>query len=707
MTPRGRLQPVELATAAVMGAVTVILVLAGWLVPHASALMGLAVVPMAVVAHRHRPRAVVAGAVAAATVAFLVVGIGPVPTVALCAVVGGIAGHAHRREWGWWRVAAAALVAGPVLGGLTDLALVAFASLRRLTLRNLRDTWVGYARIIDRARPLRPVTREITPWVDTVIRDWWQTVLVVLVVVTFVATVVTWHYVRGLLRRLALVPVEDRLAPEQSGPRPADIAAPVPVPVELSDVTVRYPRSSDDALAGVSLCVQPRQRTVLLGPNGSGKSTLARLLAGRAPTSGFVARGGPVGLGRPRGTAVVSQQPESQVLGIRVADDVVWGLPASWDVDVDALLAEVGLAGLATRETSGLSGGELQRLALAAALARRPQLLIADEVTAMVDAAGQDGIVALLGRLPADHAVAVVQVTHRAGEIAGADRVAVLERGRLVADGRPEDIPAPVAAGDRPAIFSAVHGEGLLVVDHASSTYPVHAEGLLVVDHASHTYAARTPWAQPALCDVSLTVDAGDGVIVLGDNGSGKSTLAWVMAGLLRPSSGGCLLAGRPVTQQVGSVALAFQHARLQVLGTTVGADVRAAGGVEADAGRAALRELGLDPAVLWDRPVDELSGGQLRRVALAGLLAADPRVVILDEPLAGLDEESRAALLAGLGRLRRERGLTLVVISHDLEATAICDRVARLDAGRLVADERLAGPAAPSSRRRPAGVWP
>jgi energy-coupling factor transport system ATP-binding protein len=496
--------------------------------------------------------------------------------------------------------------------------------------------------------------------------------------------------------------------------------------VELRAVTVRYPRAREDAIAGVSLCVRPRRRTVLLGPNGSGKSTLARLLAGSPPTSGTVRRPGPVGLGRPGGTALVSQQPESQVLGVRVADDVVWGLPADWPVDVDALLAEVGLAGLASRETSALSGGQLQRLALAAAIARRPQLLIADEVTAMVDAAGREEIVALLRHLPAHHAVAVVQVTHRVGEVAGADRVTVLQRGRIVSEGRPEEMPGaraalgaspatPAAAGpslapDRPAAEAVAplarsrHQPGVPppgVPRPGGTPLPGPLQGplpaplpapLLVVDEVSHTYAARTPWAQPALHDVSLSLAAGDGILVLGDNGSGKSTLAWVMAGLLRPSAGECLLGGRPVTDQVGRVALAFQHARLQVLGTTVGADVRAAGGVGTDAGKAALRQLGLDPAALWDRPVDELSGGQLRRVALAGLLAGDPRVVILDEPLAGLDEESRAALLDGLARLRSERGLTLVVISHDLEAATICDRLLRLDAGRPAGEERLAG---------------
>jgi energy-coupling factor transport system ATP-binding protein len=228
-----------------------------------------------------------------------------------------------------------------------------------------------------------------------------------------------------------------------------------------------------------------------------------------------------------------------------------------------------------------------------------------------------------------------------------------------------------------------------------------------VADRVSHTYADRTPWSQTALRGVSVSVRAGEGLLVVGDNGSGKTTLAWVLAGLLRPTEGECRLRGAPVHRHVGSVALAFQHARLQVQAATVGADVEAAGGVDRRAGEEALARLGLDPELLWDRPVDTLSGGQLRRVALAGLLASDPEVLVADEPLAGLDDESREALLAALVDLRNRRGLTLVVISHDAEAGVVCDRTVRLERGVVVGEGPLpadpAGtPGPPSSRDTP-----
>ncbi len=163
------------------------------------------------------------------------------------------------------------------------------------------------------------------------------------------------------------------------------------MPVRLTDVRFRYPKGDRDALGPVTLSVEPGEHVAITGPNGSGKTTLMLMLAGRDPSSGTVERPGSVGLGRPGGTAVIMQHPESQVLGTRVADDVVWGLPPGMSTDVNQLLTEVGLDGLAERDTGGLSGGELQRLAVAAALAREPSLLIADEVTSMVDQDGRDG----------------------------------------------------------------------------------------------------------------------------------------------------------------------------------------------------------------------------------------------------------------------------------------------------------------------------
>ena len=427
-----------------------------------------------------------------------------------------------------------------------------------------------------------------------------------------------------------------------------------------------YPGATTPALVDVNFTVRRGEFVTVVGHNGSGKSTLTRLLAGRAPTVGTLTRPGSAGLGRHGGTAVVLQRPESQILGTRVADDVVWGLPPESHPDVDALLAEVGLAGMGMRETSGLSGGEMQRLAVAAALARRPALLIADEATAMVDQAGREELVSLLAELPRRHPMAVVLVTHHHADTRNADRVIQLQRGRQI--------------DHQPGWMTSTFG------GPPSAPWPVSTRAVLQLTDVTHTYNDRTPWSRRALSDVNLTIGDGDGLLVLGGNGSGKSTLAWIMAGLIAPSKGTAVFDGKPVSRQLGTVGLTFQHSRLQLQRRTVAEDIEAAGGPEIGSVQVswALDAVGLDRHTAG-RSIDELSGGQMRRVVLAGLLVRQPRVLILDEPLAGLDPPGRHEILNVLRWIRRN-GTAVVVISHDVDGMdAVCSRTIRLSEGRIL----------------------
>ena len=186
---------------------------------------------------------------------------------------------------------------------------------------------------------------------------------------------------------------------------------------------------------------------------------------------------------------------------------------------------------------------------------------------------------------------------------------------------------------------------------------------------------------------MNFTVNEGDGVLIHGGNGSGKSTLAWIMAGLATPTSGSCLVRGRPAHEHVGEVAIAFQAARLQLLRSRVDLEVASAAGFSPyDTGRvaAALATVGLDGS-LARRRVDQLSGGQMRLVVIAGLLARWPQALILDEPLAGLDADSQRGLLRLLTDLRINTGLTVVVISHDFTGLEeLCPRILHLNGGVL-----------------------
>ena len=307
-----------------------------------------------------------------------------------------------------------------------------------------------------------------------------------------------------------------------------------------------------------------------------------------------------------------------------------------------------------------LSGGELQRLAVAAALARTPSLLVADEVTSMVDQQGRDGLMAVLAELTRRRNMSLVHITHYNGEAEAADRVVNLTGGS-----------AMVQAAEPPAPTAAVH-----------SDVPV-----LELGGVGHRYGDGTPWATTALRDIDLVVHEGDGVLVHGLNGSGKSTLAWILAGLTEPTTGTALLDGRPIAEQVGAVALSFQAARLQLMRSHVHREIASAAGFSArDRGKvvAALATVGLEPEIA-DRRIDQLSGGQMRRVVLAGLLARSPRAIVLDEPLAGLDATSARGLLRLLEELRRG-GLTVVVISHDFAGMEeLCPRTLHLRDGVLV----------------------
>ncbi|QKT05822.1 DUF2232 domain-containing protein [Gordonia sp. X0973] len=692
-TIRGPLRPHEVALAAVLGGLTVATVVIAQVLPILTSVALLAPVPLALISQRTRPRALIATVVAAAGVAFALAGLSSAVGVVGAGLIGGVVGEMKRRRSGLAAFTGAALIVAPILGGLSVLVLLVLAPLRRLVLESLKNTSNGMAKAIDgmadqvgkiggpdnvtAVHQLADAVRWLT---KLGIDYWWVWMWISGALGTLVSLYLAWWLVGGVIERVRAIPSTDTLDDGTS-----DIADPAPVgplPVELDAVGFVYPgasgsgwdsarRPSVPALDGVSLRVDPGEFVAVVGANGSGKSTVAKILAGRAPTSGEVRRPGDPGLGRPGGTAMVLQRPETQMLGARVADDVVWGLPADVEVDVDALLAEVGLTGLADRDTADLSGGQQQRLALAAALARDPALLIADEVTSMVDPQGRAELLEVLATLPARRGLAVVLITHRADEAAAADRVIHLR------DGRVDPEPPQWLGAPEPDVAPSEKVAGVRA--------PTGGETLIDLSGVGHKYLAGSPWEVTALRDVTLRVGRGEGLLIVGGNGSGKSTLAWILAGLTSPTSGTARYEGEPIDKQVGQVKLTFQHARLQLQRPTLGEDIQAAGGVDVGSTEVArlLEEVGL-PREFATRSTDALSGGQMRRGVLAGALAGHPEIIVADEPLAGLDPQARADVVALFGRLRAA-GLTLIVISHDLDEIAtVCDRQVELVDGVL-----------------------
>nr|WP_090276966.1 ABC transporter ATP-binding protein [Mycolicibacterium komanii] len=665
----GPLRPVELAQASVMAALCAATAIIAVVVPFAAGLSLLGTVPMGLLAYRYRVRVLLTATVAGGIIAFLIAGMGGFMTVVNCAYIGGLTGIVKRRGRGTPTVLVAALVAGAVSGVVVVVALSILSRLRHLIFESVTANINGLAAVIARIPDMEGAADRLKRDFATAL-DYWPLLFFSAGVmsITFVSLVGWWALSR-VMERLAGIPDVHKLESSK------DVGAIAPVPARLRDVRFRYPNTDHDALGPVSLSVEPGEHLAVTGANGSGKTTLMLMLAGREPTAGTIERPGAVGLGRIGGTAVVMQHPESQVLGTRVGDDVVWGLPPGKATDVGQLLAEVGLDGLAERDTGGLSGGELQRLAVAAALAREPSLLIADEVTSMVDQQGREGLMSVLSGLTRHHQMSLVHITHYNDEADAADRTV-----DLTGNGGAADNTDMVESADAP----------VATVEPGTDAPPV----LELVD-VSHEYGSGTPWAATALRDITFTVHEGDGLLIHGLNGSGKSTLAWIMAGLTEPTTGACLLDGKPASEQVGAVAISFQAARLQLMRSRVDLEIASAAGFSPrDRARVneALSTVGLD-ATLAKRRIDQLSGGQMRRVVLAGLLARSPRALILDEPLAGLDATSQRGLLRLLVDLRRRAGLTVVVISHDFAGLEeLCPRTLHLEGGVLVPAPTAAG---------------
>ncbi|MEV6774447.1 ATP-binding cassette domain-containing protein [Nocardia sp. NPDC051030] len=662
ISARGPLRPIELATGAVLGGATVGLVTVGSLVPFAAALQLVAAVPMGLLASRHRLRALVATTIAATLVTFVAAGVVPALNLVSVAVIGMIIGIVKRRHGGLPAVVGLSALAGLVGASFSVGMLLLFSRTRELLFDTIRNTAKGVENLAARQASLEPLGRWVADFTDALLRWWWLYIGGGIVVGVLVSGIVSWFVLGAVLDRLAWLPGRDDLLDAPADDRPVE-----PLPVTLSGVAFRYPGARTDALYGIDLTVRRGEFVAVVGHNGSGKSTLTRILAGRPPTHGTVTRPGAAGLGVLGGTAMVLQRPESQTLGVLVADDVVWGLPTeiAAATDIDGLLGEVGLAGMGRRETATLSGGQQQRLAVAAALARKPTLLIADEATSMIDPEGRRDLVALLADLPRRHDMAVVLVTHHEADAAAADRVVHLQAGRTVAH---------LPAWPRPVRDQRRRPMG---------------EPVLELRDVRHTYNAGTPWEAPALHGIDLTVRRGEALLIVGGNGSGKSTLAWIMAGLTVPSGGSCELHGgrggtRPVSKRIGRVQLAFQHSRLQLQRQTVGAEIEDWGGSGTAAVARALDAVGLDRA-LAGHSIEGLSGGQAKRVVLAAIVARRPQVVVLDEPLAGLDPQGRAGVVELLARLR-DSGLTLIVISHDVaDMSAVVDRTVHLSDGHLL----------------------
>lgn len=516
----------------------------------------------------------------------------------------------------------------------------------------------------------------------------------------------------------------DRSSPEPAGVAPA---------VALTDVSVRFPRRSQPVLNGVFLDLQPGEQVLVLGPSGSGKSTLLDTVAGFVPHSVNAALSGEVRVcgsvtahssvvELARHVAVMRQDPASGICLPLVEQELSLPLenrstePGAISDKIEAALRSTDCLHLRSRRTNELSGGEAQRIALAAALVADPHVLLLDEPTSMLDARGIRSVNRALRSTTSERRPTVLTVEHRLDDLAGhrgvpalPPRAVVLDAaGSVRADGRTTEVLREQASmlvesgcwlpleaelhalsGCQGGLASRQNQRLLLgLAGRSPSGERDRCRGRSVLtaqDVAASRQeivtrrrsGRRRAAAVPMLTGINITLHAGETVALLGANGSGKSTLLLTMAGLIAPAD------GRVEGRQPG---LVFQNAEHQFFSHTVVDEVGYQ--VREQRQRVVARQLQRHRLEhLATQNPFSLSGGEQRRLGLAAMLAHEREALLLDEPTLGLDRRDTLATLRLLREIAAE-GSAVMFASHDLRSVAtIADRAVVLAGGAVIAD--------------------
>ena len=499
--------------------------------------------------------------------------------------------------------------------------------------------------------------------------------------------------------------------------------------VETRDLFAVYPSPTGGvaALQGLTLAVEEGEVCVVLGPSGSGKSTLMRVLAGlHRPSAGSVVvagvdlvrapRRGLVGY-RNRVLGYADQHYWRALAGELTAEELI-GIPLGLGAmparergsRARELLERVGLLDRSDALPGELSGGEQQRIALCAAVANRPRLVIADEPTGDLDAESAGEIYALLSELVAEDRVAAVVVSHDPASTDIADRVVHIRDGRVseekvgafdtavVGAGGwlrvPEDVLHAAGIHDRALIVPSAGFVGLHPVDGRRATSEASTPALQGAhgDLLEARAVSRHYGTQVALDRVDATFNPGEFTVVTGPSGSGKSTLLALLSGLDVPDEGEVLVAGTLISSLDRDARAEFRSARFAVVGQVpglsgfltsrenveLGLGLRGVRSAEANERAAeALAAVGL--AEHADRRVDLLSAGQRECVALARAFAVRAPTVIADEPTSRLDSATTRAVGGLLADLARRTGSTVVCATHDPLLIELADREIRM----------------------------
>ena len=562
--------------------------------------------------------------------------------------------------------------------------------------------------------------------------------------------------------------------------------------IEIKDCTYEYVRRDENdevveklsAISHLNFTIEEGSFVCVLGHNGSGKSTLAKLFnALQIPTEGCVIISGmdsreeanvfPI---REK-VGMVFQNPDNQIIASVVEEDVGFGpenigVPTEkiWKRVADALEA-VNMEAYRLKSPNHLSGGQKQRVAIAGTLAMEPKTIVLDEPTAMLDPSGRAEVIRSIRELNQKKGITIILITHYMEETVDADRIILMDQGKLVLDGTPKEIFSKVEElkslrMDVPLITDLAHelrlsgmpvSEGILKEEelveellsifgedsfvegiekgqkeeeHSQATSisseekeieagieketekETEKDFILKVENLSCIYQKGTAMESYALKDINLSIKRGSFSALIGHTGSGKSTLLQHFNGLIKPEEGEISVHFRKnpalILQDKGflfwkgrkrkvekegvlsfkeegfdfqglrfKVGLVFQYPEYQLFEETVFEDVLFGPknqGLSLEEAKkeaeGALRSMGVEEA-LWQKSPFELSGGQKRRVAIAGVLAMDPELLILDEPTAGLDPAGREELFQVIAHLQEHYAMTILLVSHSMDDVA------------------------------------
>lgn len=527
-----------------------------------------------------------------------------------------------------------------------------------------------------------------------------------------------------------------------------------PNSIVIKDVKFSYDIAEEDsekaprlALDGISVTIEKGSYTAILGSNGSGKSTLAKIIdilevpdSGKVVIFGKDASDDTLFWDIRAHCCCVFQNPDNQIVGTIVEEDVAFG-PENLGVPnpelrerVDQALKDVGLYEYRHRETTALSGGQKQKLAIAGALAMQPDILILDEATAMLDPSSRDDFLTLVEKMRVEKGLTLITITHDMTEALRCDKLVIVNKGKAVMEGRPEEIFLSDNLWDyglkRPVKFNfafeiaKLTGSTLTKEDLRSDESLIAAltamlkkpgikapeifedkktqdekDIIMSVKGLSYTYDGNDA---KAIEDINLDIRRGEVLGIVGESGCGKTTLISHMNAIFRPSVGDIIIhtkdgdlscRNKKDTMKIRqNVGLVFQYPEYQLFEETVFKDI-CYGLKKMGIEKAKMHKMAYDAALMVGLSNDEvnsspfeLSGGQKRRAAMAGVLAMQPGILVLDEPASGLDPRGRQEMFAIIKKLR-DSGTTIILVSHNMDEAAVnCDRICLIDHGKIKA---------------------